>query len=100
MADDNIPAKDWKRAAGEIMKPPSSRHFKFQPAILKRTTSGKVLIRGEVHYRSDICRQLIANPLDDTFFRRIVTCFEKWVYTATLTPRKIDPVPANLPTSS
>ena len=29
--------------------------------------------------RVDICRQLIGNPMDDRFIRRIVTCEEKWV---------------------
>ena len=28
----------------------------------------------------DICRQLIGNPTDDRFIRRIVTCDEKWIY--------------------
>ena len=30
--------------------------------------------------RVDVCRQLIGNPVDDRFIRRIVTCDEKWVY--------------------
>ena len=30
--------------------------------------------------RVDICRQLLANPLDDRFFRRIVTCDEKRIF--------------------
>ena len=28
----------------------------------------------------DSCCQLIGNPIDDRFIRRIVTCDEKWVY--------------------
>ena len=30
--------------------------------------------------RVDISRQLIGNPMDDRFIRRIVTCDEKWIY--------------------
>ena len=30
--------------------------------------------------RVDICRQLIGNPMNGRFIRRIATCDEKWVY--------------------
>lgn len=30
--------------------------------------------------RVDICKQLLSNPLDERFFKRIVTCDEKWIY--------------------
>ena len=38
------------------------------------------LTREQVQLRVDICRQLISNPMDDRFIRRIVTCDENWVY--------------------
>ena len=34
----------------------------------------------QAHRRVGICRQLIDNPIDDRFIRRIVTCDEKWVF--------------------
>lgn len=30
--------------------------------------------------RVDICKQLLQNPLDDRFWRRIITCDEKWIF--------------------
>lgn len=30
--------------------------------------------------RVEICKQLLSNPLDERFFKRIVTCDEKWIY--------------------
>jgi histone-lysine N-methyltransferase SETMAR len=30
--------------------------------------------------RVEVCRQLLDNPLDDRFWKRIVTCDEKWVF--------------------
>ena len=30
--------------------------------------------------RVEVCRQLLENPLDDRFWKRIVTSDEKWVY--------------------
>ena len=38
------------------------------------------LIPQQAQCRVDICCQLISNPMDDRFIRRIVTCDEKWVY--------------------
>ena len=49
--------------------------------------------------RVSICHQLIGNPMDDRFIRRIVTCDEKWSINVTLTPRKSVSVPVNLPKS-
>ena len=34
----------------------------------------------QTQHRVDICHQLIGNPMDGRFTRRIVTCDEKWVY--------------------
>ena len=34
----------------------------------------------QAQHRVDICCQLIGNPTDDRFIRRIVICDEKWVY--------------------
>ena len=42
----------------------------------------------------DVCRQLIGNPMDDRFIRRIVTCDEKWVYYRNLKPRNSGSVPS------
>ena len=30
--------------------------------------------------RVEICKTLLSNPLDERFFKRIVTCDEKWIY--------------------
>ena len=30
--------------------------------------------------RVDVCKQLLENPMDERFLKRIVTCDEKWVY--------------------
>ena len=30
--------------------------------------------------RVDLCKELLQNPLDFRFFKRIVTCDEKWIY--------------------
>jgi len=30
--------------------------------------------------RIEVCKQLLENPLDERFFKRIVTCDEKWIY--------------------
>ena len=34
----------------------------------------------QAQHRVDICRQLIGNPEDNRFIRRIVPCYEKYVY--------------------
>ena len=34
----------------------------------------------QARHKVDICRQLIGNPMDDRYIRKIVTCDEKWVY--------------------
>ena len=39
-----------------------------------------VLTPQQAQRRVDICHQLIGNPMDGRFIRRIVTCDEKWVY--------------------
>lgn len=48
---------DWKLATSENTKPPGSWHFKFLPCkriCLKRNTSGTIVIKGEVNYRTDL----------------------------------------------
>ena len=32
-----------------------------------------------VQKRFDHCQKLLSNPLDDRFFKRILTCYEKWI---------------------
>ena len=50
--------------------------------------------------RVDNCHQLIGNPVDDRFIRRIVTYAEKWAYYRNPKPRNSGSVPVNLPKSS
>ena len=50
--------------------------------------------------RLHICLQLIVNPMDNIFIRRIVTFDVKLVYYRNLTPRNSGSVPFNLPKSS
>ncbi|XP_029635077.1 histone-lysine N-methyltransferase SETMAR-like [Octopus sinensis] len=38
------------------------------------------LTEAQANRRVEICRQLLSNPLDDWFWKRIVTSDEKWVY--------------------
>lgn len=38
------------------------------------------LSESQAKQRMDICRKLLENPCDERFFRRIVTCDEKWIY--------------------
>lgn len=38
------------------------------------------LTEAEAMRRVEVCRQLLDNPLDDRFWKRIVTCDEKWVF--------------------
>ena len=38
------------------------------------------LAHQQVQRKVDFCRQPIGNPMDDRFFKRIVTCDEKWIY--------------------
>ena len=38
------------------------------------------LTQAQKQHRMDVCRQLLENPQDERFFKRIVTCGEKWVY--------------------
>ena len=38
------------------------------------------LTEAQAARRVEICRQLLENPLDDRFWKRIVTCDEKWVF--------------------
>lgn len=48
---------DWKSATTEIVRPTSSWHFKFcntKRFILNKSKEGKVLIRGEPNYRTDL----------------------------------------------
>lgn len=39
----------------------------------------KVLTTDQMQNRVNICEQLLTNPLDERFFKRIITCDEKWV---------------------
>ncbi|CAF1565946.1 unnamed protein product [Didymodactylos carnosus] len=34
----------------------------------------------QVQHRVNVCKELLANPRDERFIKRIVTCDEKWVY--------------------
>lgn len=38
------------------------------------------LTEAQAKRRVDICNELLKNPLDDRFWKRIVTCDEKWVF--------------------
>jgi histone-lysine N-methyltransferase SETMAR len=38
------------------------------------------LTEAQANKRVEVCRQLLENPLDDRFWKRIVTSDEKWVY--------------------
>ena len=38
------------------------------------------LTPNNIQRRIEICRNLLQNPLDERFFKRIVTCDEKWIY--------------------
>ena len=38
------------------------------------------LTQEQARRRIDVCTQLLQNPLDDRFWRRIVTCDEKWIF--------------------
>lgn len=39
-----------------------------------------ILTEQQVQKRLDMCRKLLENPLDDRFWRQIVTTDEKWIY--------------------
>lgn len=48
---------DWKKSVTEVLKPPGSWHFQFKNTkrfYLKRSQSGNVLVRGELHYLNDL----------------------------------------------
>ena len=38
------------------------------------------LTPAQKRHRVDVCRQLLTNPQDERFFKRIVTCDEKWIH--------------------
>ena len=54
----------------------------------------------EPQRREDTCRQLIGNPMDDRFIRRIVIWDKDGSTTSTLTPRNSGFVLVNMPKSS
>lgn len=48
---------DWKSAAEDVLKPPSSWHFQFQKSkrmILTRSKNGNVVVQGEPHFRIEV----------------------------------------------
>lgn len=52
-----IPVFDWKSSVQECIKPPGSWHFRFSQAkrfIFVKDQNMKVLLQGEIHYKSDI----------------------------------------------
>ena len=58
------------------------------------------LTPANIQKRNDMCRNLLANPLDDRFFKQIVTCDEKWVLFNNPDNKKqwLDPGQAGKPT--
>ena len=54
---DECPVLDWKEAVSRVIKEPGQWHFKLQPCkrvVIRRTLSGKCVIRGEVNYNNDV----------------------------------------------
>lgn len=57
LGKEEVKVFDWKSAATENIKLPGNWHFKFQPTkriSFNKTKSGNILIKDEVHYRSDL----------------------------------------------
>lgn len=53
---------------------------KFEFVHKKPRQDPHELTKAQANKRVEVCRQLLNNPLDDRFWKRIVTSDEKWVY--------------------
>lgn len=77
------PSKSTRDLSGELNISQSSvvRHLhKLGKSYKSCRVVPHELTPEQAQRRIDVCRRLLENPIDDRFFKRIVTCDEKWVY--------------------
>lgn len=77
------PATSTRRLSAELGTPQTTviRHLHQLGKVNRRCRQvPHDLTQQQAQRRVDACQQLLTNPWDDRFIRRIVTCDEKWVY--------------------
>ena len=58
-----------------------NRHLNEMGLVNKRPRQDPhELTDAQAMQRVEVCKQLLQNPLDDRFWKRIVTCDEKWIF--------------------
>lgn len=80
---DIAPSSSTRELADElgVGKSTIHRHLKQLDFVHKKPRQDPhELTEAQANRRVEICRQLLSNPLNDRFWKRIVTSDEKWVY--------------------
>lgn len=80
---ENNPQLSTRQLSAELSAPHTTihHHLKLINKVYRRCREvPHDFTPDNIRRRIDICKKLLSNPLDERFFKRIVTCDEKWIY--------------------
>ena len=87
-AVENNPSSSTRKLSGQLglSKSIICRHLYLQGKVVRRCQEiPHELTEKKAQRRLDICKDLLKNPFDCRFIKRIVTGDEKWIYFTTQT---------------